>query len=280
MQQGCLPSVHKILKRGVLVSLLACGLAGCASSPTGRSQVLMYSPAQMAELGEQSFSQLKQQQPVVKDARTRRYVQCVADAVTSALPAYTGDPAVSAQQWEVVVFDSPEVNAFALPGGKIGVYSGLLKVAENQDQLATVIGHEVSHVLAQHSNERLSRSQLAALGMNIAGSVLGEQAYGQEAMAALGLGVQVGVLLPYGRAQESEADDLGLTLMAQAGFDPRQAVILWQRMAAQEGTAPVALLSTHPSSQTRISQLQAWEARALPLMQQAHAAGRRPQCKA
>ncbi|MGL5186076.1 MAG: M48 family metalloprotease, partial [Plesiomonas shigelloides] len=117
------------------------------------------------------------------------------------------------------------------------------------------------------------------LGMNIAGSVLSEQVYGQEAMAALGVGVQVGVLLPYGRAQESEADDLGLTLMAQAGFDPRHAVILWQRMAAQEGTAPVALLSTHPSSQTRISQLQAWEARALPLMQQAHAAGRRPQCK-
>ncbi len=133
------------------------------------------------------------------------------------------------------MFDSKQVNAFALPGGKIGVYTGLLEVATNQDQLATVIGHEISHVLAQHSNERLSRSQLANVGLQLSSVAISGTDYHDAAMAGLGLGVQYGVLMPYGRAQESESDIVGLRLMAEAGFNPHESVNLWQNMAKAAG---------------------------------------------
>lgn len=122
----------------------------------------------MNQLGADSFEQMKKQEKVSKDARVNAYVSCVARAVTAQVPASYG-----ITSWEVVVFDSKEVNAFALPGGKIGVYSGLLKVAKNQDQLATVIGHELTHVLAQHSNERLSRDQLTGIGLAVADAAIG-----------------------------------------------------------------------------------------------------------
>jgi hypothetical protein len=212
------------------------------------------------------------------DARMNAYVGCVAKAVTAQVPASYG-----ITSWEVVVFDSKEINAFALPGGKIGVYSGLLKVAKNQDQLATVIGHELTHVLAQHSNERLSRDQLTGIGLAVADAAIGssDSLGGAATMAALGLGVQVGIALPYGRTQESEADRLGLELMARAGFNPAEAVTLWQNMsAASGGKAPPQLLSTHPSDQSRIANLQAQQAEVQPLYQQAKASGLVPQCKA
>ncbi len=252
-------------------------LAGCSSSPTGRSQLLMYSANDMAQLGGQSFAQLKQSTPINRNAATNRYVQCVAKAVVAQVPESYG---YQSDSWEVVVFDSKDVNAFALPGGKIGVYSGLLGVAKNQDQLATVIGHELSHVLAQHSNERMSRQSLADMGMNVASVALGQTAYGSSAMAALGVGVQVGVLLPFNRGQESEADVIGLELMAKAGFDPRESVALWQNMsAASGGKNPPALLSTHPSDSSRMATLNELQPQMIPLMERAHAAGLKPKCK-
>lgn len=264
-----------MFRRIALPLLLSAVLAGCAESPTGRSQMLLYSPQQMSQLGAQSFTQMKQQEKISKDAKVNHYVQCVAKAVTAEIPASYG-----IHSWEVVVFDSKEINAFALPGGKIGVYTGLLKVANNQDQLATVIGHEITHVLAQHTNERLSRTQLAGIGMAAADATLGQSEYGSTTMAALGLGVQVGVLLPYGRAQESEADQLGLELMARAGFNPAEAVTLWQRMSASSGgNKPPVLLSTHPSDQQRIAALQAELTQVEPLYQAARAQGRHPQCR-
>ncbi|GAB2650374.1 M48 family metallopeptidase [Vibrio panuliri] len=235
---------------------LAVGLTACSSSPTGRNQLLLFSDSDMSNLGAQSFEQMKQQQKVSTDAKLNRYVQCVASAVTQQVPKQP-----TFEQWEVVVFDSEQVNAFALPGGKIGVYTGLLNVAKNQDQLATVIGHEIAHVLADHSNERLSQTQLANAGLQITNAALGASEYAQYrnvTMSALGLGVQVGVLLPYGRTQESEADIVGLELMARAGFDPRQSIALWQNMAkASKGQQPPELLSTHPSHGTRIEDLTA-----------------------
>ena len=259
-----------------LAALCSTLLASCAQSPTGRSQMLLFSPQQMSQLGADSFEQMKKQEKVSKDARINAYVSCVAKAVTAQVPSQYG-----ITSWEVVVFDSKQVNAFALPGGKIGVYSGLLKVAKNQDQLATVIGHELTHVLAQHSNERLSRSQLTGLGLAAADIAMGSSEYRGATMAALGLGVEVGVMLPYGREQESEADRLGLDLMARAGFNPAEAVPLWQNMsAAAGGKAPPQLLSTHPSNENRIAELQAQQAEAMPLYEQARAAGLVPQCKA
>nr|WP_185067069.1 M48 family metallopeptidase [Vibrio ponticus] len=233
---------------------IAASLTACSSSPTGRNQLLLFSDSDMSNLGAQSFEQMKQQQKVSNNVKLNNYVQCVADAVTAQVPKQS-----EFDNWEVVVFDSEQVNAFALPGGKIGVYTGLLNVAQNQDQLATVIGHEIAHVLADHSNERLSQSQLANTGLQLTSVALGASEYAQyreATMAALGLGVQVGVLLPYGRTQESEADIVGLELMARAGFDPRQSIALWQNMAkASKGQQPPELLSTHPSHGTRIQDL-------------------------
>lgn len=246
--------MNKILKTSVFLSLA--GLMACSASPTGRNQLLLFSNQDMSSLGAKSFEQMKTDTPISKNAETNAYVQCVANAITRHVPKQYGF-----SDWEIVVFDSEQVNAFALPGGKIGVYTGLLNVAVNQDQLATVIGHEIAHVLANHSNERLSQSQLANAGLQITDIALGASEYAQYrglTMAALGVGVQYGVILPYGRTQESEADIVGLELMAKAGFDPNQSIDLWRNMArASGGNAPPELLSTHPSHGTRIRDLNA-----------------------
>ena len=243
----------KTLRLLTISSLAILGLSGCANSPTGRQQVLLFSGAEMAQLGAQSFSQMKQQEKISTDKKTNRYVQCVSRAITDTL-----GPQPDFEKWEVVVFDSEQVNAFALPGGKIGVYTGLLKVAKNQHQLATVIGHEVAHVTANHGNERLSNSKLTSIGLDISNVALEGNEYQSTAMAGLGLGVQYGVMMPYGRAQESESDIVGLQLMAQAGFDPKESVALWKNMAkASGGQQPPELLSTHPSHSTRIDDLNA-----------------------
>jgi len=180
----------------------------------------------------------------------------------------------------VVVFKDDAANAFALPGGKIGVYTGMLKVAENQDQLATVIGHEVAHVQAHHANERVSQSLLVREGVNLIGAIASPQSgAGQSLMGMLGVGAQYGILMPFSRVQESEADMHGLDLMARAGFDPRESVQLWQNMSKADKQQPPEFLSTHPSNSTRISDLIARLPHALPLMNQARQRGLRPACK-
>jgi len=240
-------------KPSILATLLTTVLVGCSASPTGRNQILLFSDSEMNTLGAQSFEEMKQSQDVNKDPKINDYVQCVAKSVTQ----YVDKTGFS--EWEVVVFDSEQINAFALPGGKIGVYTGLLKVAETEDQLATVIGHEIAHVIAAHGNERMSQSSLASTGLQISSLVIGTSQYAQYqnvAMAALGVGVQYGVVLPYGRSQESEADMIGLELMAKAGFDPKASVQLWLNMsAASNGQQPPEILSTHPSHSTRIKDL-------------------------
>lgn len=242
-----LNALHQVALLAVTITL-----ASCASSPTGRQQVLLFSSQDMSQLGARSFEEIKQQETINQEPATNRYVQCVTNTITAKLGS--GQPG----QWEVVVFDSEQVNAFALPGGKIGVYTGLLNVAKNQDQLATVIGHEIGHVLAQHSNERLSRSQLANVGLQLSSVAFSGTEYHDLAMAGLGVGVQYGVLMPYGRAQESESDIIGLRLMAEAGFNPNESISLWQNMAAASGRGqPPELLSTHPSHASRIAELKA-----------------------
>ncbi|QSX29115.1 M48 family metallopeptidase [Shewanella cyperi] len=263
------------MKRLAISLLTLSLLGGCVTtqSPTGRSQTLLFSAAEMNQMGDASFDEMKKQQKISKDAKLNAYVDCVAQRVTGALEG-------PAQRWEVVVFDSPQVNAFALPGGHIGVYTGLLKVANNQDQLAVVLGHEVAHVLANHSNEQVSRAQMTGTGLKLADMALGAGGVANKDlyMAALGLGAQVGYILPYGRAQESEADIVGLELMARAGFDPRAGAILWQNMARAGGAQGPELLSTHPSHDTRISGLQSLAPKMLPLYDAAKAKGL-PKCQ-
>lgn len=252
------------MSRLVVLLLAASLVAACSTSPLGRRQLKLVSSDQMSEMGIASFTEMKKKLPESKDARVNAYVQCVARDVTSAF---------SSQTWEVRVFADKQVNAFALPGGKIGVFTGLLGVANTQDQLAAVIGHEVAHVIAGHSSERVSEAMAANLG----GAVV--QATTGVSGEMLGMAANVFFLMPHSRAHESEADLLGLDYMAKAGFDPRAAVTLWQNMGrASGGNKPPEMLSTHPSDTTRIAQLQGRMGKAVPMYEAAQQQGRKPRC--
>lgn len=242
-------------------------LFGCDThtSPTGRSQTLIYSSAEMQQMGQQSFAEIKKQADINHDGRLNNYVDCIANRIINTLPKH------QQQNWQWVIFNSPQINAFALPGGYIGIYTGMLKAARTQDELAAVLAHEVAHVLANHGNEQLSRSHLKNVflrlihwGLNLAGVD-----YSQFVIAALGMGAEVGISLPFGRKQETEADVMGLELMAKAGFNPNAAVTLWRNMAKLSKNQPLELLSTHPSNQTRIDKLQSLQAKVINLYNQA-----------
>lgn len=259
----------------LMTGMLAALLVACATSPTGRSQFILIPESDMAQMGTQAFQQIKQEQKVSGDRRLRRYVQCVTDAITAELEG----PHASTE-WEVRLFEDDSANAFALPGGKIGVHTGMLDVAHNQHQLAAVIGHEVGHVMARHGAERVSQQFAAGTALQLVGSYVGDESSNSSktAMALLGLGAQVGVLLPYSRLQESEADVIGLDLMARAGFEPGQSVNLWQNMAEQGGSRPPEFLSTHPDPEGRIAKLREHMPEAEGIYREARASGRRPSC--
>lgn len=244
--------------------LLALVATACATSPLGRRQLMLVSGEQMSQMGTAAFADLKQKTPETKDARESGYVTCVARNITAVMAPNTN--------WEVRVFEDKQVNAFALPGGHIGVYTGLLKVTQNQDQLAAVIGHETAHVIAGHSAERVSEQMAAQLGMTVVEASTGVSSQ------MLGVATNVFFLLPNSRTHESEADLLGMDYMAKAGFDPRQAIALWENMEKVGGDKPPELLSTHPSDQNRIQALEARLPISMPLYEQAKAQGRVPKC--
>jgi predicted Zn-dependent protease len=266
--------------RKLLLSLaIAATVAACATttSPTGRTQYVgAVSQAQLDQLGAQAFAEMKAKTPQTKDAKQAAYVRCVVNDIVAVLPAEWRRTA-----WETAVFADDQENAFALPGGKVGVYTGIFKVARNQDQLAAVVAHEIGHVVSHHHDERITRQMGAQGALQLLGSLLGSR-YGEGAASAAVQGgsilAQTGFLLPGSRAQESEADVVGQQLMANAGFDPRAAVDLWQNMAAAGGSRPPEWLSTHPDPQSRLSELRARADGLLPAYQQARAAGRRPNC--
>lgn len=245
-------------------------LAACATSPTGRSQLTLMPESEMTQMGVEAFENIKKESPVDAGTATNRYVNCVTQAIIREVGG----------SWEVVVFRNESANAFALPGRKIGVNSGLLKVAENQHQLATVIGHEVAHVLSRHSNERVSQKFAVEQSLGLINAISSPQTgTGRSLMGLLGVGAQYGILMPYSRVQESEADRLGLTLMARAGFYPAESIKLWRNMSAAGGAQPSGFLSTHPSHSTRISGLTAILPNAQRLQRTAHLQGKRPACR-
>lgn len=255
----------------IFLLLLVVLVTACEKTPTGRWQLALIPEDQLEHLGVQTFANLKQAQPIETDPQINAVVRCVAKAVIDVLPNQQ-------QSWEVVVFRNPQPNAFALPGGKIGINTGILRVTETQAQLATIIGHEVAHVLADHANERMTQ-ELGVKAVLVLVGLLGEGDWEQELLRkALGLGAQYGVLLPYSRAHEREADVLGLQMMARAGFDPRGSLDFWQNMAQASGDQPPEILSTHPSHGTRFETLQAEMEQAVDLQQAARNQGRLPDC--
>jgi predicted Zn-dependent protease len=267
------------LKPFTLALAVAIALAGCATttSPTGRTQVVGgVSQQQLNQLGAQAFSELKATKQQSGDARLNNLTRCVVGAITRELPAaWQGG-------WESAVFVDKEPNAFALPGGKVGLYTGIFGVARNPEQLAGVVAHEIGHVVSRHHDERITRQMGAQGVVQLLGALAGAR-YGQGAASAAvqggGILAQTGFLLPGSRVQESEADVVGQRLMAEAGFDPRAAVTLWENMiAASGGSRPPQWLSTHPNPQARIRELQQRAAELVPVYEQARARGRRPNC--
>jgi predicted Zn-dependent protease len=258
---------------------VSCMLAltiGCETNPyTGRSQFLMTSVEEEMQMGAQAYSQVKDD-PKMKQSQDPREIEPV-KRVTSRIieAARRSKYAEMAKQfqWEVTVIkDDKTMNAFALPGGKIAVYTGIFPVAKTEAGLAAVLGHEVTHALARHGAERMSQGQATNIGVQVLGAAAGvgtgSAALGQATMAALGAGAQVGVLLPFSRKHESEADYIGILLAADAGYDPRESVHLWERMEQLSGGGgPSEFLSTHPGHETRIEQLKKWMPEAMAIYQ-------------
>lgn len=264
--------MKSIVRSGLCIVTAILLVNACATSPTGRSQVIVYSDNQLAQMGQQAFASMKSQIRISNTRVSNNLVQCIATELLQHV-----DSSVFSGEWEVVVFEDDQVNAFALPGGKIGVYTGLLQVAKNQHQIAAVVGHEIGHVIARHGNERMSNGALFGFGQHYVGQVLAanEVAQTPAIMQILGVSLQVGSLA-YSRVHESEADEIGLTLMAKAGFVPKESVELWRNMAAlSSGSNQPEFLSTHPAPSTRIENLQ----RQLPAAQKLYkAVSVKPNC--
>ena len=269
---------------GVLLVVAGLGLtavSGCETNPyTGRSQLLITSVPQEMQMGTQAYSQVKTD-PKLRQSQDPREIEPVKRVAARIIEAAKRSKyAEMAQQfqWEVIVIkDDKTMNAFALPGGKIAVYTGIFPVARTEAGLAAVMGHEVVHALARHGAERMSQGQLTNAALQVAGAAAGAAGGGgmmsQAAMAALGAGAQVGVLLPFSRKHESEADYIGILLAADAGYDPRESVSLWERMAQLSGGGgPSEFMSTHPSNETRIDQLKQWMPEAMGIFQSKPAA--------
>ena len=248
-------SFRRLRVLALLVLSLAVA-AACETVPvTGRSQLNLLSDAEESKLGGEAFTQILSKAKVSAEPAPNDMVRRVGSRI-----AAVADPK---RQWEYKVIDDPnQANAFALPGGKIAVYTGILPITRDEAGLAAVLAHEVAHVTARHSGERMSQQVAAQMGLGVIGSILGASPQTTESLGGI---VVSGLLLPFGRSQESEADHIGLIYMAKAGYDPRAARDLWVRMAeASKGRSKTPeFLSTHPSEETRIKQIEGWLPEAL-----------------
>jgi predicted Zn-dependent protease len=248
----------------VVVPLVLAVLFSCCSTVpiTGRKQLDLIPDDEMMSMSYQEYGDFLKTNKVSDDREKTGMVRGVGGRIQGAVERYFKDRGMSGQlrdyQWEFNLIESDEVNAWCMPGGKVVVYTGLLPVAETEAGLAVVMGHEIAHAVAKHGDERMSQALLAQMGgLALSEALKSKPEKTKELwLSVYGVGATVGVLLPYSRTQESEADHLGLIFMAMAGYDPHQAVEFWERMTAQKGgAAPPELLSTHPSDATRIDNL-------------------------
>ena len=248
------------LRACLILTLL---IGSCSTVPvTGRRQLNLISDSTVLPMSAQQYEEFLSSQKVVRNTKEADMVQRVGRRIQSAVERYFVQQnvaqALKGYAWEFNLVDSKEVNAWCMPGGKVVVYSGILPVAGDEAGLAVVMGHEIAHAIAKHGNERMSQALVTQLGGTALSVAL--ESYPEQTqalwMAAFGAGAQVGILLPYSRLQESEADRLGLIFMAMAGYDPNEAPRFWSRMAAEKGgAAPPEFLSTHPSDKSRIEKI-------------------------
>jgi predicted Zn-dependent protease len=236
----------------------------CSSVPiTGRKQLNLIPTSQMLSMSFQQYDQFLKENKLSSNAEQTATVKNVGRRIASAVEQFFRDNNMASEiknyKWEFNLVESQEVNAWCMPGGKVVFYTGILPITQNEAGIAVVMGHEIAHAVAEHGNERMSQSLLTQLGgIALSEAIKEKPAQTQQLwMAAYGLGATVGVLLPFSRTQESEADRLGLIFMSMAGYDPHEAVSFWKRMAAKKGgSSPPEFLSTHPADETRIKNLQ------------------------
>jgi predicted Zn-dependent protease len=244
----------RLSRRGLLASLTAVGVVGCSeNTTTGRRQLVVVSDRQLAEMADASWNQIVAATPPVRDPAVQARLARIGHPL--ALAADRPD-----LKWSFTVLESPDLNAFVLPNGRVGFFRGLLDLARSDDEVGSVLGHEIGHILARHPAERVSHQLAAQAGVTLAQLVMssGDNAqYADEVGAALGLGAQFGVILPYARSQELEADRVGVGLMRKAGMNPSASVTFWERMAeaARREERPPEVLSTHPADARRIEAL-------------------------
>lgn len=244
--------------RPLLLLLSALAFVGCQNVPiTGRSQFILVDESEVASMSAAEFSKMKK---LPGDPRLAKVKEIGLKIVAAARRDDKAGVLPPSSRWEFAIIDDKSPNAFAMPGGKIGFNSGMFQYAPTDDDIAVILGHEVSHVICRHGSERVSQ----AMGVAIAAAVADEATKNSSSktrstwMAAVGVGAQYGILLPFSRSHESEADHLGLLFMARAGYDPEVAPRFWQRFSKIGGARPPEFLSTHPADSTRVKQLQAW----------------------
>lgn len=234
------------LLKGAAAGAAVMALSACETpnAETGRNQVILVDEAQLQQASLQAWTEIRREKPEWRNAAAQRRLETVGRRVVQA--AGRGN-----QNWEFVLFDSAEKNAFVLPGGQVGFFRGLYEISERDDWIATVLGHETGHVTGRHAAERYSRDLIAQQ----AGAAVGAITNSNIATAAFGIGVQGFVALPFSRQQELEADTLGLRYLHAAGYDPRQAIPFWQRMEQGGGARPPEFISTHPDPDNRIQRI-------------------------
>jgi predicted Zn-dependent protease len=246
------PMTRRRFLEGVLAGSIV-AVSGCAYNESlGRSQLILVSDDQLSQLGEATWKDIKAKERLSRDRGKQRMLERAGQRCVDAAGQ-------TQYNWEFAVFDNPQINAFAVPGGKVGFYSGIFDVMDNEAHVAAVTGHEVGHIAARHSAERYSQQVAAGalLAVAAAGLAASDVRYRNEIAAVLGAGVTYGVILPYSRAHEYEADRLGVTYMANAGYQPAEAVDFWQNMTKLNQARPLEFMSTHPSDESRIAAMQA-----------------------
>lgn len=232
---------------------------------TGRKQLIQISREQESSLGLQSYQQILSEEKIITSGPELQMIREVGKKIASV----SDDPGFD---WEFTLIDSEQANAFCLPGGKVAVYSGILPIVQNKDGLAVVMAHEIAHAIARHGSERMAHEQMAKMGQMALGAAVGDMDYEQQRMimGVFGAGAQYGLLLPFSRKHESEADYIGLIYMSKACFNPEEAPKLWQRMEqySSQSQKPLEFMSTHPSDETRINQFIEWMPKAKQVVEE------------